>query len=165
MSVHIQSRELPRVVRLAAASIILVMLGARSVPAQTHAEPVFARLLVARFDTLARDTAIGRLTGAKDGLALVGAIKPDALGRIDDAALLDFRRAAPAPAWARGPGDPRLDVQPGGGALAGASGTVTPARRAAGARLGMAKRSATAGRAKAGRKVGAKPSAEAGNGP
>ena len=76
-------------IRLAVVSI-LVVLGAPLAPAQADSVPIFGRLLVARLDSLARDTAIHRRTGAKDGLALFRTIKPDALGRIDDAALLDL---------------------------------------------------------------------------
>ena len=57
-------------------------------PAASDSAPVFVRVLLRRLDRLAQDTLISRRTGAKSGLELLGASRPDALGRIDDADLV-----------------------------------------------------------------------------
>ena len=70
--------------------LISSLLTPEAAPAQqqARAEPPFARAMVARLDRLAADSAVRAKTGAANDLALFGVARPDALGRIDDAALV-----------------------------------------------------------------------------
>jgi hypothetical protein len=50
----------------------------------------FARVAMARLCELTKDSSVQRATGAKDAVALIAAMPPDIMWRIEDAALSDF---------------------------------------------------------------------------
>ena len=70
----------------------LAILGARPISAQNGPDVPFATILMVRFDSLRQDTLIAQRTHANTALELLGAVKPDALGRISDEQLLRFGR-------------------------------------------------------------------------
>ncbi len=59
-------------------------------PCGADSKIVFARIAMARFCVLARDSAVRRATGAQDELTLMRSVQPDALWRIPDADLTAF---------------------------------------------------------------------------
>jgi hypothetical protein len=78
--------------RRALALVFLLVPGSLSAPTPVLAQgtrgPGFAELLVERLDKLAADSAVRARTGAASGIALFGAMPPDAIGRVSDADLV-----------------------------------------------------------------------------